>query len=107
MPSVRVDIVQFVDEHQPGFVACELVDADGHRHTVVDKVPMFTHKELSCDSEYPQPGKARCEILARFQDASGRGVARITIARPDGLESAEGLSDFVVLASQVADEPDC
>jgi hypothetical protein len=37
-----LDIIRFVDEHQPGFVEAELADANGASHTLVDKVPVFS-----------------------------------------------------------------
>ena len=40
--DLAVQIVRFVDECQPGVVACEFVDADGHLHTLIDKVPIFS-----------------------------------------------------------------
>jgi hypothetical protein len=104
MPHLRVSIVRFVDEHQPGFVECEFTDADGAAHTLVDKVPIFSLDDLWSDSDYPQPGFARCEVLARSQDSRGYKLARVTIAKPDDLESAGGLSEFVVLESQISDE---
>jgi len=92
-----VDIVRFVDEHQPGFVACEFTDSEGRRHTLVDKLPIFTAEDLRSNSSYPQPGVARCEVLAHLKDSKGRNVARITIAKPDLLE-------FIVLESQISDD---
>jgi hypothetical protein len=87
MPSIQVSIIHFVDEHQPGFVEAEFADADSTNHTLVDKVPVFSLQNLWSDSVYPQPGFARCKVLARSQDSQGRKLARVTIAKPDRLES--------------------
>lgn len=102
MPSIQVSIIRFIDEHQPGFVEAEFADADGTSHTLVDKVPVFSLEDLWSDSVYPQPGFARCEVLARSEDSQGRKLARVTIAKPDSLESTRGLSEFVVLESQIS-----
>jgi hypothetical protein len=102
MPSIQVSIIRFIDEHQPGFVEAEFADADGTNHTLVDKVPVFSLEDLWSDSVYPQPGFARCEVLERSQDSQGRNLARVTIAKPDSLESTRGLSEFVVLESQIS-----
>ena len=102
MPSIQVLIIRFVDEQQPGFVEAEFADADGTTHTLVDKVPVFSLEDLWSDSVYPQPGFARCEVLARSEDSQGRKLARVTIAKPDSLESTRGLSEFVVLESQIS-----
>ncbi len=101
MPHLRVSIVRFVDEHQPGFVECEFRDAQGAVHTLADKVPIFSVENLWGDSVYPQPGFARCEILVRSEDSRGRKLASVSIAEPDGLASTTGLSEFVVLESQI------
>ncbi len=93
--------MRFVDDSQPGFVECEFIDAGGRRHTLFDKVPIFSTGYLDADSEYPQPGMADCEVLARWEDEQGRELVRITTARPYDIESSEGVSDFVVFATQV------
>jgi hypothetical protein len=88
---------------ESGFVECEFTDANGTVHTLVDKVLVFSLEDLWNDSVYPQPGFARCEVLARSQDSRGHKLARVTIAKPDGLESMSGLSEFVVLESQISE----
>jgi hypothetical protein len=99
--ELRVQIVRFVsDDPQPGIVACEFIDAEGQLHAFVDKVPMFTAESLDASSFYPTPGSAACEVLARWQDALGRELVRITTVRPFEIQSTEGLSEFVVLSTQ-------
>jgi hypothetical protein len=41
MPSLRVQIVRFVDEYQPGIVECQFRDADGQMHSAIGKLPCF------------------------------------------------------------------
>ncbi len=103
MPYLLIEIVRFVDEHQPGFVAGEFTDAQGCRHTVIDKVPVIGLTDLWSDSNYPQPGVAGCEVLERLQDGEGRKLSRITIDKPWRLESVDGQIEFVVLDSQLTD----
>ena len=103
MMELAVQIVRFVDdEPQPGIVACEFIDANGHRHTLIDKVPMCSGERLDANSTYPQPGAVRCEALGTWHDAHGRDVVRITIGLPDHIESSEGVSEFVVLSDQLS-----
>jgi hypothetical protein len=73
-------------------------------HKIIGKIPVFSAKDLWSDSTHPQHGIARCEVLERAQDSLGRKVDRVTIAKPDGLESVDGLSAFVVLESQVSED---
>jgi len=100
--ELAVQVVRFVDDCQPGIVACEFVDADGRRHALIDKAPIFSAEALDANSEYPQPGTARCAVLHRWRDACGRVLVRVSIADPDSIESSEGLSEFVVLLTQVS-----
>jgi hypothetical protein len=103
MPSLPVSIVRFVDETQPGIVECEFTDAYQRAHRLVDKVPIFSERNLWKDSQYPQPGTVDCRIDAVFSDALGRELARITIGCPD--ESVDGETEFVVERSRIIDDP--
>jgi hypothetical protein len=102
--QLAVQIVRFVDDAFPGWVACEFVDAHGSTHTFIDKVPIFSDMVLDAASVYPQPGTVGCEIVARWKDASGGELLRISTAKPWWITSIEELSEFVVLSSQVADD---
>jgi hypothetical protein len=46
MPFLRVEIVDFVDEYQPGIVQCAFRDAHGKQHTFVEKIPRVTNRDL-------------------------------------------------------------
>ena len=83
-------------------IACEFPDADGRRHTVVDKVWMFSEQTLDAGSQYPQDGVIRCAVLAEWRDGSGRDLVRISTATPDQIESTEERTEFVVLRAQVS-----
>ena len=99
---VQVKIVRFVEWHQPPIVEAELFDADGRRHTFVDKEAIFTSEWLDSDSTYPQPGAIHCEILNPEPDGQSPKLVRITTLRPDGIESVEGLSEFIVRNEQLS-----
>ena len=99
--DVVVQIVRFLDPHNPGVVECKLVDAKGFAHTFVDKVPIFTTEVLDARSAYPQPGSVRCRIVALSRDLEGEPLVRISTLWPDGIESSEGVSEFVVRPSQI------
>jgi hypothetical protein len=100
--DLHVQIARFVMDHQPPIVACELVDADGRRHTFIDKVWVFSEQTLDVQIEYPQPGVIRCAVLENWRDGKGRELIRINTADPFQIESTEGLSEFIVLRDQVA-----
>jgi hypothetical protein len=105
MAVLRVQITKYVMDHQPPIVACEFADADGRRHTVIDKVSMFSEKTLHAESQYPQDGVIRCTVLAEWRDATGRDVVKVSTAHPDQIESTEERTDFVVLRDRIAMAP--
>jgi hypothetical protein len=99
--ELAIQIVRFVDhEPQPGLVACEFVDAEQRRHVIIDKCLIFSATLLDDRSTYPQPAGVSCEVIARWRDALGRDLIRIRTGR-GGIETTEGLSEFVVLAEQL------
>ena len=100
--KLTVEIVRYVDDHQPGWVESQFLDAQGKRHTFRDKVPGFTAIHLGPDSEYPQPGQVCCRVLSQTQDALGRTLVHISTAYPYDIESIEGLSEFNVLPTQLS-----
>lgn len=79
MTCLRVDIVRFADESFPGFVHCDFTDANGNRHTVLEKIPVVTTEDLWSDSTYPQLGMLPCERLERLHDNAGRALALVSI----------------------------
>lgn len=101
MQNLSVEILRFVDDRQPGSVECEFMDAEGRKHRFVDKVPIFTANPLDRTSAYPHPGCIRCQVLAEWREASGRELVRVGTARPDGIESTDGVSEFIVAPTQL------
>jgi hypothetical protein len=100
--NLVVQIVRFVEAAFPGWVECELVDANGRRHIFRDKIPIFTGELLNENSNYPRLGTMPCKVVERFQDPDGRELVRVSIAEPCGIESTEGVTRFTVPASLVA-----
>lgn len=98
---LKIQIVRYLDGHFPGWVECEFLDAENNRHTLVEKVRVINTEWFGPGVGYPQAGGVACEVLARWQDASGRNLVRVTTDIPYSIESTEGLSQFVVLSSQV------
>ena len=103
--NLAVQIVRYVDNHQPGWVECQFVDAKGRRHAFIDKVPGFTAAHLGPESVYPQSAYVSCEVLSTSQDEDGRAMAHITTAHPYDIESTEGLSEFEVYSDQLSHLP--
>lgn len=101
--NLAVQIVRFADESFPGWLACEFVDCEGVRHTIVDKWPHIADEMLDEKSAYPCLGHVVCEVLSQFKHDQEGELVRISIANPVAMESTEGLSEFTVLASQLSE----
>jgi hypothetical protein len=106
MTFVRVSIVAFIDEYQPGFVECWLVDVHGRRWKFHEKVPIVTAERLWADSEYSQPGLVACKVLESRSDSSGRQVLTIDTKTPWAVRSTEGATVFEVFAEQLEGSTD-
>jgi hypothetical protein len=102
MPSLRVQIVRFVDEEpQPGIVESQFRDAEGRLHSIIDKVPSFTSAHLWSDSDYPQPGFIECRLVERIAGACG-DLARINI-EPYHFEITNEGPEFVVREAELTE----
>ncbi|MGZ0151381.1 hypothetical protein ACXJJ3_30305 [Kribbella sp. WER1] len=98
MQNLRASAVRWVsDEPFPGWVEVEFEDADGLRHVLADKPPIFgSHERLVRDAEYPIDVLVTCEVVAVDADR-----VRITTERPCGVSTAEGRTEFVVHRRQL------
>jgi hypothetical protein len=99
--QLKVQIVRYVDDHFPGFVECELIDASGRVHTFAEKGPVVSNRWPGPDDSYPMSGEIRCEILEQWHSPDDRDLLRVTTEQPDYVETKDGVKEFVVLSSQV------
>jgi hypothetical protein len=99
MDKLQVEIVRFVEEHQPNILEAEFFDSEGHCHTFVDKSAIFSEEwSLDAASKFPQPGVIRCQVLARWKVPARPDFVRVITE----IESTKGTSEFVVLANQLS-----
>ena len=103
MNLVSVQIVECLSNEPPGFVAAQLADAYGEKHTFYDKAPVFGCDPFDDDFALPVAGWLGCEVVERFREA-GRDLATIDTERPWDIESTKGHYRFVVEAEAVAED---
>jgi hypothetical protein len=103
MMAVRVAITRCVDDCQPGWVECRLVDAAGKEWMFLEKIPVVSTADLRQDTPFPQPGVIACQIVARRYDADGRELVTVNTESPWGVESTSGCVLFEVAADQLVD----
>jgi hypothetical protein len=101
MLGVRVSISRYADDSFPGWAECRLVDALGHEHVFVEKVPVVTEANLDAASSYPQSGVIRCVVLGAAESDDGRQLVHIDMQTPDGVESLAGTSRFDAFPEQL------
>lgn len=103
MLALRVEISRHVDDAQPGWVECRLVDSAGREHRFVEKLPVVTAEGLGPDSDDPQPGAIACALIERRTGAAGREVIVVDTEAPWGVASTTGAHRFEVFSEQLQD----
>lgn len=101
MTGVQVTITRFVDEAQPGWVECQLVDIHGQTWLFIEKAPVVSKAALDVRSSYPQQGVIACDIFVTWLDITGREVVTIDTTSPWGIKSTSGKTQFDVYATQL------
>jgi len=102
MLGVEVTITRFVDDAQPGWVECLLVDARGKKHLFIEKIPVVTLEDLDAGSAYPRIGIIACELVER-QRFDGREIVKVDTAKPWAVESVDCKTSFDVLSEQLVE----
>ncbi len=91
MVECKVNIVEAFDLNQfPGWCKAILMDANGVRHAFVDKLPVFGLEEAEVRS-LPVEKVIAVEVVRDLGD-----VVEIDTSVPNGLETEDGNSRFVV-----------
>ena len=102
MLGVKVNISRYADDSFPGWVECRLVDALGHQHVFVEKVPVVA-PHLDAASSYPQSGVIACIVLGSRESDDGRQLVHIDMQTPWGIESLAERSRFDVFPEQLVE----
>jgi hypothetical protein len=103
MLGVRVNFSRYADDSFPGLVEFRLVDALGHEHVFVEKVPVVA-PHLDAASSYPQSGVIACIVLGSRESDDGRQLVHIDMQTPWGIESLGGQrSRFDVFPEQLVE----
>jgi hypothetical protein len=101
LKAITVEITRLVDDTAPPpLVECVLVDAQGQTHRFIEKDAIVSSSTVTAGG-LPQPGFLACEVEWEWVDAAGRSLARASTAKPWGIESTAGSTNFVVLAEQL------
>lgn len=106
MPTtVKVRIVAWHENYQPGIVECSLIDRFGRDWRFSIKQVYASSVDLGEDSPYPLPGAVDCIVLERGTDAADRPTVRVEIDPPIVNLTQDGVDQFDLYADSVADSP--
>src|SRR5262245_29199362 len=100
MPAFSVEICRYVDEAQPGWVECRLIDAQGNEHIFVEKIPVVSRAALGATTDYPQHGLIACVVIGRRTRADGGEIVEVETATPWGVMSVAGSERFEIFPAQ-------
>ena len=99
--GVKIKIIEFVDESQPGWVRCVLTDVFGKEWFFTEKVPIVTTKYLDKISQYPQDGIINCIITEQNTE---NDFVNIDTSNPYAIYSEDEQTKFTVKKSQIINE---
>ncbi|OQP59494.1 hypothetical protein A3860_37280 [Niastella vici] len=103
MKAIKIQIVQFISGHQPGFVECRFYDVMNKEHIVQEKVLVVTQKNLDANSEYPQDGVIAYEIVSERKNAAGKTIVTLDTSKPWDIDTTEGLTQFDLFEEQLTE----
>lgn len=101
MKAIKIEIIEFISNDQPGFVECKFFDAWDKEHRVQEKISVVTEKDLNKSSVYPQDGIIACEVTEIWIDINNRKLFTVTTEKPWGIDSIDGLNKFDLLEWQL------
>lgn len=99
--TLKIQITNYISNDFPGFVECKFKDAWGKEHTIHEKLPVISLKNLDEKSNYPVKDSIACEIIKEWKDQDNRLILSITTNKPWGIETVEELTEFDILTEQL------
>jgi hypothetical protein len=101
MIGIEVEIIEYTDESQPGWVKCKLTDAFKKDWYIIEKVPIVSSEYLTAQSIYPKIGFIAVKVIETSVNEKGTGLAIIDTSIPWGINDENGETRFTVLRSQL------
>ncbi len=101
MIAIKIIIVRFIDDHQPGFVECTFKDAWNVEHIIREKIPIVTDKKLDINSTYPLEGIIACKHIKKWVDDKGRTLFTVNTDKPWGVQTVDGKTEFDLCLEQL------
>jgi hypothetical protein len=99
--GVKIKIIEYVDDSQPGWVRCVLTDAFGKEWYFTEKVPIMTASYLDETSQYPQDGIINC---INTEQNTENGFVNIDTSKPYAIYSEDDQTNFTVKKNQILND---
>lgn len=99
--GVKIRIIEFVDDSQPGWVRCVLTDVFGKDWFFTEKVPIVTARYLDEKSDYPQDGIINCIITEENKE---NDFVDIDTSIPYAIYSEDDKTNFTVKKNQILND---
>jgi len=80
MTNLKINILNYEDNSNPGWVKCSFKDIFSKEWNLVEKVPVVTEEYLDENSDYPAPGLLECEIVSKRPNIDNESVFTIDIS---------------------------
>jgi hypothetical protein len=100
--GVRIAIIRWVDDAQPGWVECVLNDVHGHAWHFIEKAPIVSAEDIFGQGDLPRTGVIACEIVGTRRNA-GSEIVTITTEVPWSITSTDDVSRFDVFRDQLCE----
>jgi hypothetical protein len=94
--NLIVDIIEYTDEHFPGWVKCTFCDISGKQHYFVEKIPVLTEEPISSISTFPKRGYIAGKIVGKE-----KGIVCFNTKIPYDIESVDGETEFFVSENMI------
>ena len=91
MPTVEVIVRKIANEELPGWLECQLVEADGREHIIIEKAPVLFAGPAPRREELPVSARISCTCVEEKES-----TVKIDTSKPFGIESTEGQYEFTV-----------
>jgi hypothetical protein len=101
--ELKVRIIAFVDDHQPGFVRCSFTDIENKEWFFIEKVPVVSAEYFDAESLYPRDGTIGCRVMKRQSGENNKEICTIVVDEmvDDSLEEREYMFD--VFSEQISE----
>jgi uncharacterized protein YbjT (DUF2867 family) len=101
--ELQIKIIEFIDDHQPGFVRCSFTDIENKEWFFIEKGPVVSAEYLDADSLYPLDGTIGCRVMKRQSGENNKEICTIVVDETidDSLEEREYMFD--VFSEQITE----